>query len=66
MEPYYEGNLVINNRELIYKGIFRVDDLFREINMALQERGYTPREKKSEELVTEAGRKTFGNMLSKQ
>ena len=59
MEPYYEGNLVINSRELVYKGIFRVDELFQEIHKALQERGYTPREKKSEELVTEAGRKTF-------
>ena len=59
MENYYERNLVINNRELVYKGIFRVDDLFQEMNHALEERGYTLREKKNEELVTETGRKTF-------
>lgn len=59
MESYYERNLVINNRGLVYKGIFRVDELFQEINRTLEERGYTLREKKSEELVTETGRKTF-------
>src|SRR3989344_6373451 len=59
MDTYYEKNLIINNRELVYKGIFRVDELFQTLQRALQERGYTPREKKNEELVTETGRKTF-------
>lgn len=59
MEHYYEKNLIINNRQLLHKGIFRVEDLFQTINKSLQERGYEKREKKSEELVTEEGRRTF-------
>jgi hypothetical protein len=58
-ETQYEKNLVINGREFKYKGIFRVDDLFLVINRALEERGYEKREKKSEEIVTEAGRKSY-------
>jgi hypothetical protein len=58
MEPHLEKNLIINNRELKYKGIFRVDELFSTINQALLEKGYQLREKKSEETVSEAGRKT--------
>ena len=54
-----EKNLVVNNKELIYQGIFRVDDLFSAINKALVEKGYTKSEKKSEELVTSAGRMLF-------
>ena len=59
MEPHYEKNLIINNRELKYKGIFRVDELFHVINKALEEKGYQKREKRTEELVTEEGRRTF-------
>lgn len=55
----YEKNLIINNRELKYRGIFRYDELFSVINQALEERGYQKREKKSEELVTEKGKKIY-------
>ncbi len=55
----YEKNLVINNREFRYKGIFRADELFHVINNALEDRGYTKREKKTEELVTDAGRRSY-------
>ncbi len=56
---FYEKNLVINNRELKYKGIFRVDDLFHTINQALKEKQYEKNEKKTEEIVSEAGKKTY-------
>lgn len=56
---FYEKNLIINNRELKYKGIFRVDDLFHTINQALKEKQYEKNEKKSEEIVSEAGKKTY-------
>ena len=51
--------LIINARELKYHGIFHPRDLFAAINRALEGRGYTKREKKTEELVTEFGRGTF-------
>lgn len=51
-----EKNLVINQRKIIYHGIFRTDELFSVIKNALQEKGYSYTEKKSEELVTPAGR----------
>lgn len=54
-----EKDLIINNRELKYKGIFHADEVFASINRALEERGYTKREKKTEELVTEIGKKTY-------
>ncbi len=56
---FYEKNLIINNRELKYKGIFRVDDLFHTINQALKEKQYEKSEKKTEEIVSEAGKKTY-------
>lgn len=59
MEQYYEKDLVINNRELRYSGIFRISDLFMTINRILDQKGYVKREKKSEELVTESGRKLY-------
>ena len=59
MEPYWERELVINNRELRYQGIFRFDELINAINTALEEKGYQKREKRSEEIVTEEGRKVF-------
>ncbi len=58
-EVVSEKNLIINNRLLKYKGIFRADELFSTINRLLEEKGYTKREKKTEELVTEHGRRTF-------
>ena len=51
-----EKNLVVNNKEIAYNGTFRADELFAAINQAIKKKGYTPREKKSEELVTPAGR----------
>lgn len=57
MEPYFEKELIINNRRLVHKGIFCIDDLMNVINRSLQERGYEKREKKSEETVSEEGRK---------
>ena len=53
-----EKNLIINNRELRYKGVFRVEELFSAINKALQEKGYEKNEKKTEEVVSEEGRRT--------
>lgn len=58
-ETYYEKNLIINNRELNYQGIFIARELFSTINRLLEERGYEKREKKTEEIVTEEGRKTY-------
>ncbi|MBS3169667.1 hypothetical protein J4210_04220 [Candidatus Woesearchaeota archaeon] len=55
----FEKNLIINNRELQYKGIFRAAELFSTINKALAERNYEKNEKKTEELVTEQGRRTY-------
>ena len=59
MELYFEKDLVINNRELKYNGIFKLDDVFRAINKVLEEKGYVKREKISEELVAESGRKLY-------
>lgn len=59
LETHCEKNLVINGRELKYSGIFRPDELFAAINQALRERGYERREKKTEETVTVAGRRTL-------
>ncbi len=58
-DTHTQKYLVINNRELKYKGIFRINDLFAAINTALQERGYEKREKKSEEISTPGGRRTY-------
>jgi len=59
MQPYLERNLIIDNKEIKYKGIFRIDEVFQVLNRALEERGYQLREKKNEEMVTEEGRKAF-------
>jgi hypothetical protein len=59
MENYYEKNLLINNREIKYKGIFDLNEIFSSINKILDEQGYQKREKKSEELVQESGRKFY-------
>ena len=59
METYHVKHLAINGRELKYKGIFKVDELFAVINKSLERKGYEKREKKTEELVTEAGRRTY-------
>ncbi len=54
-----EKNLVINNRTLTYKGIFRVDELFKTIKDTLDELNYQKQEKKTEETVFPSGRKTY-------
>lgn len=54
-----ERNLIINARELKYNGVFRADELFRVINQAIEERGYTRRDKRSEHLVTPEGKQMF-------
>lgn len=54
-----EKNLVINNRTLTYKGIFRVDELLSTINSALEKLDYQKQEKKSEETVFPSGRRTY-------
>ena len=51
-----EKNLVINQKKIMYHGIFRTDELLSVIREALLEKGYSYLEKKSEELVTPAGR----------
>ncbi len=58
-EHYLEKQLFINNRIIKYKGIFRADELFSTINQTIEERGYQKREKKSEETVTENGKKIY-------
>lgn len=54
-----ERELVINNRQIRYSGIFLVYEFFDAINDSLKERGYTLREKKSEETVTESGKNYY-------
>ncbi len=59
IETNLQKNLVINNRELNYKGIFRADEMFGVLNHSLEEKGYQKNEKKSEEIVTDQGRRTL-------
>ncbi|MBU0470770.1 MAG: hypothetical protein KKA62_04090 [Nanoarchaeota archaeon] len=56
LDTHLEKNLIVNSKELEYKGFFRSEEIFRIINKALEEKGYVKREKKSEELVTPAGK----------
>lgn len=56
---HMEKNLVVNNKEIIYKGLFSADELFSALNKALADKRYTKKEKKTEELVTPAGRMLF-------
>ena len=58
LDTHCEKNLVINGRDLKYKGIFQVTELFSTINRAIEEKGYLKQEKKTEELVTVGGKKT--------
>ncbi len=59
MQLHHEKELVVNNKELLYKGIFRPDDIFRVVNKALKNKEYNKREKRSEELVAEAGTQSY-------
>lgn len=54
-----ENTLVINNRELKYRGIFRSEDVFQTINKVLALKGYSKSEKKSEEVNTDNGRRFY-------
>ncbi len=58
IDGYFEKDLVINGRELVYKGVFDPPELFSTINRSLEERGYIKREKKTEEIVKEEGKQT--------
>lgn len=58
MELHFERNLIINNRELRHEGIFHLEEVYQTINKALEARGYSKREKKTEEKVTPAGKKS--------
>ena len=51
--------LVVNGRTLTYSGIFHIKELFSTINISLQKKGYTLKEKRNEEVVTENGRNIF-------
>tara|TARA_Y100000310_G_scaffold137447_1_gene136336 strand:+ start:27169 stop:27744 length:576 start_codon:yes stop_codon:yes gene_type:complete len=59
MELYHQKDLVVNNRQLRYQGIFRFDELRETINIALDQKQYKKFEKKTEEIVTESGRRTY-------
>ncbi|MBI2146468.1 hypothetical protein HYU22_03950 [Candidatus Woesearchaeota archaeon] len=59
VDTQYEKDLIINNRELKYSGIFKAEELFAVINRALEQKGYTKREKKTEETVMEGGKRTY-------
>ncbi len=52
-----ENTLVINHRELNYKGIFRSEDIFQLVNKVLADKGYSKNEKRSEEINTDEGRR---------
>ena len=59
METYWQRDLVINNREVRYDGIFNFDEVMRTLKSALREKGYECKEKRTEETVMEEGRKSF-------
>lgn len=54
-----QKNLVVNNKQIVYKGIFKADELFSLVNRSLEDRGYSKNEKRSEEMVTPSGRKMY-------
>lgn len=51
-----EKNLIINNRTINYKGVFRADELLRTIGETLDKLNYEKQEKKTEEEVTTSGK----------
>lgn len=62
VEPLWiamERNLIINNRQIHYSGIFSVEDLFHVINQAIEDKGYEKKEKRSEEIVNESGKNFY-------
>ncbi|MAG61143.1 hypothetical protein CL619_05120 [archaeon] len=58
-QNYGERNLVINHRALNYSGIFHVKELFDVINKSLLDKGYTLRDKRNEEVVSETGKNYY-------
>lgn len=54
-----EFNLIIDNKEFSYRGIFSVDDLLRKINQLTDQHGYQRVEKKTEETVTSEGKELY-------
>ena len=59
MKTGFERNLVINNKELKYSGIYNPNDIFNTINKALKTKGYEKREKRTEELVSSEQRDNY-------
>ncbi|PIN74039.1 hypothetical protein COV20_02930 [Candidatus Woesearchaeota archaeon CG10_big_fil_rev_8_21_14_0_10_45_16] len=58
-QHHYEQNLLVNGKTLHYRGIFRSDEIFSIINRALEQKGYEKQEKRTEELVTEEGKRSY-------
>ncbi|HIJ11829.1 TPA: hypothetical protein HA278_07250 [Candidatus Woesearchaeota archaeon] len=59
MYSAHHKNLIVNGRNLEYKGVFKADELFATINRALEAKHYHKNEKRTEELVTETGKRTY-------
>jgi len=59
-----QKNLVVNNKQLVYTGIFRSEELFPLINRILEEKGYAKNEKRSEETVTASGKNLYLELRS--
>lgn len=54
-----EKDLIINNRQIKYQGLFKYSELFNVINDALIDKGYTRNEKKFEETINEQGKMLY-------
>lgn len=54
-----QKNLVVNNKQIVYSGIFKSEELFSLVNKVLDEKGYSKNEKRSEETVTPSGKKLY-------
>ncbi|HLD33785.1 MAG TPA: hypothetical protein VJB66_03590 [Candidatus Nanoarchaeia archaeon] len=51
--------LVVNALKVKYKGVFKIEDLFRVLRECITARGYSYHEKRFEERVTEKGKDLF-------
>ncbi|MFH1683137.1 MAG: hypothetical protein ABIA37_05055 [Candidatus Woesearchaeota archaeon] len=54
-----EKNLVVDNKIITYKGIFRANEVLMTISDELKNLGYQEQEKKTEETVVPAGKSTY-------
>ena len=54
-----EKNLIINNMELRYKGIFDLKEFYHSLGQLAEEKGYHRHEKKFEEMNKAGGKDTF-------